>query len=387
MDRSCFVALLVFLSVSLLMPLTAGINISSVDIAPTNNSATINWSSDAPTVYNLTLDTKPITYWDVHNLTIGKENSTTHSKIISGLNGNTTYYYLIVCRSGEEYANESGSFVTKMSPPAAKPFNINDYLFLLIIAVIAICAVMLVSLNKGIRLIFNQSETHHSESIDYYKAVIRTIKVMGGKDVYSGGEGVRNEKIKRYEGKGEEEKYLVLAKGRAEDLRNLVRRLKGIDRYGLTEDIIKILQEEIENMTKSEKANSPVVGIWKAVERIEKQIKHKIQAIEQASPSAAKREVANEMGIAEKEFSEMKRTVEENYMRYHPDIPRHFLNLAKEEIESAKELFDRGDYKSAIDRTGSARKLISYVNALYDVMEHRMLLETLKSLVPPDKEH
>lgn len=385
MNRLGSVVLLFFLSASLLMPLTTGINIYSVDIAPTNNSATINWSSDVPTVYNLMLDTKPITYRDVHNLTFSEENSTTHSKIISGLSGNTTYYYLIVCRSGEEYANESGSFVTKMSPPAAKPFNINDYLFLLIIAVIAICAVMLVSLNKGIRLIFNQSETHHSESIDYYKAVIRTIKVMGGKDVYSGGEGVRNEKIKRYEGKVEEEKYLGLAKERAEDLHNLARGLKGIDRYGLTEGIINILQEEIEKMIKSEKANSAVVGIWRAVERIEKQVRHKMREIEQAPPTAAKREVANEIGRAEKEFSEIKRTVEENYMRYHPDIPRHFLNLAKEEIEFARELFDKGDYKSAMDRTGSARKLISYVNALYDVMEHRMLLETLKSLVPPDK--
>ena len=209
---------------------------------------------------------------------------------------------------------------------------------------------------------------------------------MGGKDVYTGGElGVRSGEVKRYDGEGEEEKYLGLAKEGAEDLRNLVRGLKGIDRYGLTEDIIKILQEEIENMAKSEKANSLVVGIWKAVERIEKQIKHKIQEIKQAPPTAAKREVANEIGIAEKEISEIKRTVEENYLRYHPDIPRHFLTLAKEEIESAKELFDRGDYKSAMDRTGSARKLISYVNALYDVMEHRMLLETLKSLVPPDK--
>lgn len=319
-------------------------------------------------------DTKPISYPSPHNLTFSEENSTAHSKIISGLSENTTYHYLIACRSGEEYANESGSFVTKMSPPAAKHFNLNDYLFLLIIVVIAICAAVLVSLNR-----------HHKESIDYYKAIIRTIKVVGVKDVYSRGEsGVRSEEVlKRYE--GEAEKYLGLAKERAEDLRNLVQGLKGIDRYGLTEDIIKILQEEIENMVKSEKANSPVVGIWKAVERIEKQIKHKMREIEHAPPSAAKREVANEMGIAEKEFSEMKRTVEENYMRYHPDIPRHFLNLAKEEIESAKELFEKGAYKSAIDKTGGARKLISYVNALYDVMEHRMLLETLKSLVPPDK--
>jgi len=376
MDRSCFVALLVFLSVSLLMPLTTGFSISPADVTTTNNSATINWSTDDPTVYNLMWDTKPIiSYPGPHNLTFGEENSTAHSKIISGLSENTTYHYLIVCRSDEEYANESGSFVTKMSPPAAKPFNLNDYLFLLIIAVIAICAAVLVNLNR-----------HHKESIDYYKAIIRTIKVMSGKDVYSRGEsGVRSEEIKRYE--GEAEKYLGLAKERAEDLRNLMRGLKGIDRYGLTEDIIKILQEEIENMAKSEKANSPVVGIWKAVERIEKQIKHKIQAMEQASPSAAKREVANELGSAEKEFSEMKRTVEENYMRYHPDIPRHFLNLAKEEIEFAKQMLEKGDYKRAIDRTGSARKLISYVNALYDVMEHRMLLETLKSLVPPEKNH
>ena len=252
-----------------------------------------------------------------------------------------------------------------------------DYLFLLIIAVIAICAAVLVSLNM-----------HHKESIEYYKAIIRTIKVVGGKGVYTEGEsGVRNEKIKRYEGEGEAERYLDLAKERAEDLRNLVRGLKGIDRYGLTEDVIKILQEEIENMVKSGKANSPVVGMWRAVERMKKQIEHKLQEIEQAPPTAAKRGVANEIGTAEKEFSEMKRTVEENYMRYHPDIPRHFLNLAKEEIEFARELFDEGDYKSAISRTGSARKLISYVNALYEVMEHRMLLETLKSLVPPDKKH
>lgn len=373
MDRSCFVALLVFLSVSLLMPLTTGFSISPADVTTTNNSATINWSTDDPTVYNLMWDTKPISYPSPHNLTFGEESSNAHSKIISGLSENTTYHYLIVCRSDEEIANKSGTFVTKMSPPAAKPFNLNDYLFLLIIAVIAICAAVLVSLNR-----------HHKESIDYYKAIIRTIKVVGGKDVYSRGEsGVRSEEIKRYE--GEAEKYLGLAKERAEDLRNLVRGLKGIDRYGLTEDIIKILQEEVENMAESEKANSPVVGIWKAVERIEKQIKHKIQAIEHTPPTAAKREVANEIGRAEKEFSEMKRTVEENYMRYHPDIPRHFLNLAKEEIEFARELFDEGDYKSAISRTGSARKLISYVNALYEVMEHRMLLETLKSLVPPDK--
>jgi hypothetical protein len=89
--------------------------LSSISVSPSTNTATINWNTNENAAAIIYYSTSPIFMQEGSNVTIGGSSLLVHTDLrsshtasLSGLNSNTTYYYVIYVRDGS--GNESISW-------------------------------------------------------------------------------------------------------------------------------------------------------------------------------------------------------------------------------------------------------------------------------------